>query len=325
MITIDEFIRQRKADWELLTSMTRQVQRQGFASLQPKELEQYSRLYRRATGDLARVQTRYRDAELALYLNQLVGQAHGQIYIAPAFGPRQVLRFFLYGFPRLVRENLRPIMLSFLISMAAATLAFVATWINPEANASAFLPGIILDQVREGLRHSGEDRGARQSMYPLAEVFASFIMTNNIKVGFIAFATGVLWGVPTCLILVQNGGMLGALSAIALKYGAGLPFWSLILPHGIIELSAIFICGGAGLILGQAMIAPGDYLRKDALSRAAKKAVRLIVGCIPLFVIAALIESYVTPAPLDEFLKIGFALLTGVGLLAYLNVREPAR
>lgn len=322
MITVDEFIRQRKSDWDVLAEMTRRVQRQGFRVLTPQELESYSRLYRKTAGDLARVQTRYRNHDLLSYLNQLVGQAHGQIYVAPVFGPRQILRFYIFGFPKAVRDNLRPILLSTLVSLLAASVAFAAVRID-SSYASAVVPMQFIQGLEDHIKSTGGDVGPGAFPIGLGEVLASFIMINNIKVGFIAFASGVLWGVPTIAVLVQNGLMIGGMSALFQKYHAGLSFWSLILPHGILELTAIFICGGAGLMMGQAMIAPGDYLRKDALVMAGQRAVRLIVGCVPLFVIAAVIESYITPPPLDRFLKLGFALLTAAGMIAYLSLREP--
>ncbi|MBV9470190.1 MAG: stage II sporulation protein M, partial [Abitibacteriaceae bacterium] len=134
-------------------------------------------------------------------------------------------------------------------------------------------------------------------------------------------AMGVTMGLGTALVLIFNGLMLGGLSGVAMNEHVDLLFWAVILPHGILELSAITIAGGAGLVLARALYAPGDLPRRDAIKIAGGEAARLAVGVAGILVIAGLIEGFITPQPIPPLLKIAFALLTAIGLILYLNLR----
>jgi uncharacterized membrane protein SpoIIM required for sporulation len=143
----------------------------------------------------------------------------------------------------------------------------------------------------------------------------------NILVSINALALGVTAGLGTGYALIRNGLMIGGLSGVASQHDVDLLFWAVILPHGIIELTAICFAGGAGFVLARAIYAPGDLPRRDALQIAGGEAARLMVGVIVMLVIAGLIEGFITPQPIHPMLKISFALLTGVLLLIYLNAR----
>jgi uncharacterized membrane protein SpoIIM required for sporulation len=147
--------------------------------------------------------------------------------------------------------------------------------------------------------------------------FAAGLMTNNIGVALKAFAFGTLGGFPTLCLLFYNGLPLGGLAMQQHQHGRDLLFWSLILPHGIIELSAIIIAGGAGMLIGWAVIAPGRRTRRDAVTIAGRDALRLMLGTVPLFIVAGFTESFVTPSALPAPLKLGYAALTALALTAY--------
>ena len=127
-------------------------------------------------------------------------------------------------------------------------------------------------------------------------LFASFVMTNNIRVAFSAFALGITFMIGTMYILAFNGILIGTVAGLCHVHGLALPLWSFVSPHGYIELTTIFIAGGAGLKMGYALIAPGLLTRKQALTDAAKIAVQLIGGCVVLLVIAGVIEGFVSPS-----------------------------
>ena len=148
-------------------------------------------------------------------------------------------------------------------------------------------------------------------------MISAVIMTNNIRVGFTAFALGFTWGLATVLVLFDNGLLLGVLGAIYISRGFALDFWSLILPHGVLELLAIFICGGAGLVLAKALVQPGDYTRRDALLVQGRIAVKLVLGTIPMFVAAALIEGFITPTTLPDSVKLAVAAFSLAVFLFY--------
>jgi uncharacterized membrane protein SpoIIM required for sporulation len=147
---------------------------------------------------------------------------------------------------------------------------------------------------------------------------ATLIFTNNIQVAFLAFAGGVLFGLGTVYVLVSNGLSLGAVLGAAQFYGVAPLLWSFISPHGYLELTCIVIAGAAGLMLGSALLRPGLQLRREALARAARRAVELVVGAAPVLVVAGLIEGFVSPSEIPMVVKILIGPLAGLALYALL-------
>ena len=139
------------------------------------------------------------------------------------------------------------------------------------------------------------------------------IMTNNIQVAILAFAGGTLLGVFTLYLLAQNGLMLGIVAGAAQSLGFATNLWGFVAAHGVIELSVIFIAGGAGLMIGKAILMPGDRRRIDALVTNGIEAVKLILGCVPMLLIAGCIEGFISPAPIPAAIKF---VVSGMSLLA---------
>lgn len=145
-------------------------------------------------------------------------------------------------------------------------------------------------------------------------------MTNNIQVAFLAFAGGITFGILTVYVMVSNGIMVGALAGLFWHYGQSYAFWAYIVPHGVIELTAIFIAGGAGLLMGYKLFVPGPYSRVYQLKRQAKRSVQLLLGTIPLFVIAGVIEGFITPASFSLETKYIVACVTILALILYILI-----
>ncbi|NLO38177.1 MAG: stage II sporulation protein M, partial [Ruminiclostridium sp.] len=169
----------------------------------------------------------------------------------------------------------------------------------------------------EGVKGVGE--GVSDINYSVASVA---IFTNNIQVGILAFALGITFGVGTVFVLAKNGMMLGALAALAIKAGNGYHFWALILPHGVPELFCIFICGAAGLLIAKSMLFPGLLSRRSSFAKGGKAALRLLVGTIPLFVLAGLTEGYITPLPIHPLWKYIVSVVWLLILLFYVVLRK---
>ena len=150
------------------------------------------------------------------------------------------------------------------------------------------------------------------------QIGSTQIFTNNIKVTFYAFALGAMLGLGTLYVLAYNGASFGAIMALTYRAGFGNDLLTFVVGHGVIELSCIFIAGGAGLLIGTALVMPGDMTRGDALKSRGMEAVRLIVGCIPLLVVAGIIEGFISPAPINPLIKFAIAGITGVALYLYL-------
>jgi uncharacterized membrane protein SpoIIM required for sporulation len=146
----------------------------------------------------------------------------------------------------------------------------------------------------------------------------SMIMTNNIQVTIYTFAFGATFGLGTLFYLAFNGANIAAVLALTYKAGFGNDLVTFMVGHGVVELSCIFISGGAGLLIGSAMIMPGDLTRADALRVRGMEAVRLMIGVAMLLVVAAIIEGFVSPAPIDPRIKYSIAAITGLALYGYL-------
>lgn len=323
----DRFVKAHRAGWKRLDELASRAANKGVNRLSNEELHEMGALYRRASADLARAQTRFGSTnagrELVRSLNDLVLRAHTQVYSAPAQDAGRGWSFLIYGFPAAVRRQWRPIAIAAMLLYGPSLLAYVAVLVNPDM-AKFFVPDSAIAEVQKRAQTgSSAGWGANTQFSGLLEspAVSSFIMTNNIKVTIMAVALGVTMGIGTSFVLIQNGLMLGGLSGVATNNRVDLLFWAVILPHGILELSAIAIAGGAGFVLARALYAPGTLPRRDALKVAGAEAARLLLGVAALLVCAGLIEGFITPQPVSPFLKLGFAALTAVGLGLYLMAR----
>jgi uncharacterized membrane protein SpoIIM required for sporulation len=310
---VDDWIRAQQAEWRRLAGLLDRVQRGNLGALSETELTELGELYRRATSDLAVARRDYARHQVVAYLNHLVGRAHGIVYRGEPLEMRRVWRFFGRTFPRLYRETARYTLAAALLFVLPAAIAFAITWAQPDAAYTLLPPGQqdIIPLVQRGEMWTDIPAQTRS-------MASSFIMTNNIKVVFLAFAGGVLAGLLTLYVLILNGLIIGTVAGLCQAYGLSLPLWSFVLPHGVVEFSVIFLAGGSGLMLGHALVSPGLLRRRDALAVAARRAVRLVLGCVPLLVVAGTIEGFVSPSALPVPGKFAVAAVAGVLLYAYL-------
>jgi uncharacterized membrane protein SpoIIM required for sporulation len=273
-----------------------------------------ARLYREATSDLARLQSFRKEAsdpeDLEIYLNQLVGRAYGRIYRTPPPSWASLWNYLRSTFPETFLKTAPWTLTALGIFLLGSLCGFVVT-LTDDSFIPLIAPPHLIQQVEEGKVWFDSILAVR----PLA---SSMIMTNNISVCFLSFALGMAFGLGTIYIMAFNGVMLGALAGLCHTHGLSIPFWSFVLPHGVIELTAIFISGGAGLLLGTALWVPGDLSRKEALSRRGRQAGLLVIGCVPLLIVAGIIEGFLSPAPFPAALKFVTAVILFLLLLFYL-------
>ncbi len=309
----EEFYQSRKTDWEQLNRVL-VASEKNIKGLSPQEVETLGRLYRAATSDLALAQRDFPRHQITQYLNRIVGRAHAVVYQGEALAFNRLLDFALRGFPRLFRETLvfTVIAALFLIVPALASGVSIAlrpetaTWLLSES-AQALIPTVQNKEL-------WIDIPVNERPYA-----SSFIMTNNIRVSFLAFGSGVSGGLLTIWILVINGLDLGGLLGLTSHYGVGFDLATFVIGHGVIELSVIFMAGGSGLMLGWAIIHPGLLRRRDALTLAATKAVRLLLGAVPMLVIAGTIEGLISPSETVPWpIKWTIGIVSGIVLYSYL-------
>jgi uncharacterized membrane protein SpoIIM required for sporulation len=322
----DWFVARRRERWQRLDDLVARVEHRGLRALNAEELLELGSLYRSATSDLAVARRDFGSDRVALYLNGLVARTHPIVYREQRGGSARVGEWVRYGFPAAYRAIGPYTAFAFGVFTLSAFVAWLlVAW--RDSMADILLPGTaqqlrhIMDQHHLWMNNPGESDS----------VVANFIMLNNIQVAFLAFAGGMLLGVLTTYVMVTNGVMLGALGAMVAHRGLSAPFWSFVVPHGVVELSVIFMAGGAGLSLGDALLRPGMRTRRDALVRAGRQAAYVVLAAVPLLAVAGTIEGFLSPSGAPVAIKIAVGLLTGTGLYSYLllsrprQIREPYR
>jgi uncharacterized membrane protein SpoIIM required for sporulation len=312
------FVDERSASWQELEHLLAQADRRGTRSLGVEGARRLGKLYRSVAGDLVRARGELVDAAITDHLNDLVARSYAVVY-AEERGSRvgDLLRFFFAGYPALVRSEGRAVALSAALLFGGAFLGAVAHAIDPDAR-TVLVPEQHAEMTPE--ERIARDEGEVHSTGQAAQ-FSSFLFTHNIQVTFLVFAAGITAGVGTASLLFANGVPLGALAWEYHASGHGLFFWAWILPHGVPELTAIVVAGAAGFVLARGLLAPGRRRRRDALVVEARRAARLVVGTMPVLVLAGLIEGTISQmhAPLMPYwAKLAFAAIVGLGLYAWL-------
>ena len=309
---IDRFINQRKNSWQRLEDLLTLLDRSSLRRLHREEVRELGHIYRRTASDLAIARAESRDPRLINYLNSLVIRAHGRIYRADPQGGQRIRKFFTEEFPRTFRRTWRYTATSFAVFFVFALVGFVGTKYDPEFSEILGVPPAFRELLIETKTHWWE-RINQQN-----QVEASSILTNNIQVTIYTFAFGALFGLGTLFYLAFNGAFNASILALVYRAGYGNDLLTFMVGHGVVELSCIFIAGGAGLLIGSAMLMPGDLSRGDALKTRGMEAVRLMLGVAVLLVLAGIIEGFISPAPISNYVKIAIGGITGLALYCYL-------
>ncbi|HYZ11112.1 MAG TPA: stage II sporulation protein M [Actinomycetota bacterium] len=311
---VDTFITKYRPDWDRLASLTGGGHA-GLARRSGADVDAAVRLYLKVSGHLAEAQTRYADPQLVGYLTAVVARAQAAIYGTRSRSLAEVTAAMTTRYRAQVRRTAPFIWLctGLFVSVLVLSLLWVAT--SPEARAG-LLPPWAEDSIREVA-------GERADFGIGAGALSTAILLNNIQVAILGFAAGITFGVLTVLVLLFNALHIGIIAGAYHAFGEAGWFWSVVLPHGLLELTAIFIACGAGLRIGWALVAPGDRRRGAALAEEARGAVIVVAGVVPAFILAGFIEGFLSgsavPAPVQ--LAVG-----GLVWLAYLVfLAWPAR
>ncbi|NSW57881.1 MAG: stage II sporulation protein M [Armatimonadetes bacterium] len=323
MLPADSTQDRDRADQRRLAALLEQADHRGLSSLEDSQLRELGLLYRRLAAQLSEARATEADPERVQYLNQLCARAYARIYTGRSRRQLGIGRLFAAEIPRTFRRRGAYLLASGAITVGAALIACIAVLADPSW-APAF--------VSEGAVHTWQqfaEKGEPAGSYfadTAAQLggaeFSGLLFSNNIQVALKAFAFGMLFGLGTLYVLIANGFMVGALLGVAANEDQLLLFVSVIAPHGVAELSAILIAGAAGLLIGHALVDPGDRPRRDALRIAAQDAVRLIIGTVPMFLVAGIIEGMISPQNAGLFAsdspRIAFGLLVGTCFWIYL-------
>ena len=282
----------------------------GVSALRHGELQELGLLYRQTASDLAAVREDASSKQLAVYLNQLLGRSHNLIYHGQKKRVSGIVRFYGETYPRVFRETL-PLTLIALAIFAVMGLAGWIVTIHDPGFADRLLGPSMMETIerREMWTHSVV------TMKPLA---SSGIMTNNLAVSFATFALGITGGLGTVRMLALNGLLIGVIGAATWKAGMALQLWSFVAPHGVLELPAIFIAGGAGLEIARGLLFPGFLPRRQSLAQAGGRGARLLLGTIPMLVVAGVVEGFFSPSGAPVEMKFLLAAALFAALLSYL-------
>lgn len=316
---LDRFLRTRQDAWRRLEQAVDRIERSaGLISLGPAQLKELGSLYRQASADLVYAQSALQNAQVGAYLNALVASAYATIYRRNRFSWEEVRAFFTSGFPALVRRHLGPIGASAALFLGATLFAGLMVARDLEAFYHV-APEETWEVYGEFAADHREARFGKPLSPDQAIGLSTVILTNNIRVCFNAFVMGISYGTLTGVAIFYNGALLGAIGASMHRFDQDLDFWGLIIPHAGIELSCIFIAGGAGFVLGRALLRPGRRSRFDSAREAGRDAVLLAAGVAPFLIVAGLIEGCITPlAGVGPWPKIALGIATGVGFWWYL-------
>ena len=307
---LDAFLAAHAAEWDRLEVLVRRAGR--ARRLSGDEVDELVRLYQRTATHLSLVRSRAADPVLVARLSGLVARARGAVAGGSAPAWRDAARFLTVGFPTAVWRTRA------WWGLAAAVFLLVGfgvgAWVagSPQVQASIAAP----EEVRQLVERDFEEY---YSANP-AQSFAAQVWTNNARVSAFAIVSGVLLGVVPAYLLVTNAVNVGVSGGLmAANDRAGL-FFGLITPHGLLELTAVFIAVGVGLRLGWAVVDPGPRGRLDALAAEGRAAIGVALGLVLVLAASGVVEAFVTPSSLPTWARVGIGIVVEVVFLAYVVV-----
>lgn len=317
-MNLQRWIARKESSWKQLESLLRKAETRGLRSLSAEEVQELSSLYRSVSADLARAQTTQVSQTLIQTLRGLTSRAYSQVYQGARQQEwRSVLEFYRWGLPAVLRSTFPYTLFATTLFGVGALVAWCLAWQDP-----SFMPLVVPSHIIEQVRDRGELwMGNIVGVEPLA---SSGIMVNNLLVSFRAVAGGITGGLFTAWVMLLNGVMIGAIATLVGQNHLAYPFWAFVFPHGSLELPAIFLAGGAGLLIARALLFPGRYRRVEALKLYGSQAAQLVYGIIPMLVIAGTIEGFFSPSPIVPApLKYLVGMLLFAGLIAYSQRQTP--
>jgi uncharacterized membrane protein SpoIIM required for sporulation len=276
------FVKQNKDKWLKFESVL-----SNKTTLDPNEL---SDLYIEITDHLSYAKTFYGGSNTEQYLNQLASKAHQKIYKTKKEAKNRIVTFFKTEFPTMFYQHQRELLIAFLVFLLFAIVgAFSA------ANEGDFVRSILGDGY-VNMTLENIEKSDPMAVYKQMGEFNMFIgiTLNNIKVALLAFAYGILLGIGSLYIMMQNGIMLGSFQYFFFEKGLLWESVRTIWIHGTIEISVIIIAGCAGLVLGNGMLFTATYTRLESFKRGVKNGLKILLSTIPFFIVAGFLEGFVT-------------------------------
>jgi uncharacterized membrane protein SpoIIM required for sporulation/uncharacterized RDD family membrane protein YckC len=310
-----------KERWAAFAKDLELAQKRALKNLPEEQVSRFVAQYRELSNDLARLRTATRGADptSVFALSRLVAAAHNLIYKGRGIPAARILQFLASDVPREVRKSAGPILLAASLFFGPMAIAYRATTSRP-ALASEILPAGMLERAEEGIQRAKTRRGYIEDPKSARPIMGSMIIANNIQVAFMVFAFGITV-IGTTFALVANGVMIGGILGLYQSKGIIKLLLAFVAPHSVLELSAITIAGGAGLLIASAILLPGFRTRREALVENGKRAMRLLTCAVLFLLVAGSLEGLVSPIPNWPLSwKVAVAGATLVLMLGYLSL-----
>jgi len=323
LVNATRFRAAHEAEWERLERLVSRIEKRSVRALSDDDLLVLPLLYRSALSSLSVARETSLDRSLVTYLEQLCTRAYFQIYGVPTSALRQLGRFFAKSWPEAVQALWRETLVSFLLTVAGAFVAYLLVRADP-----AWYYALMPSGLAAGRDPSASVETLRASIYnsPREDLvfLAALVFNNNGRIAILSFALGFAFAVPTILLILYNGLMLGAFVAVFASKGLGWNVVGWLMIHGTTEIFAIVLSGAAGFRIGMAVAFPGRLSRSDSAIVAGRSAATAMAGTVVMLVIAGLLEGIGRQTVTDDFSRyaIGLAMLAGWLLYFYLPRRK---
>ena len=312
VVNASRFRAAHESDWERLDRLVTRMEKRSIRALTDDDILALPLLYRTTLSSLAVARDTSLDLSLITYLEQLTTRAYFQIYGVQTSVWRQLGRFFGRGWPEAVKGLWRETLVCVLLTLASATVAYLLVRSDP-----SWFFGIIPESLAGGRDPSASAEALRGTLYDrhndMLATFATYLFTHNSQIAIFAFALGFAFAVPTVLLILYNGLMLGAFFAVFAAKGLAFNLAGWLAIHGTTELFAINIAGAAGLRIGTAIAFPGRDSRTESAVRAGRPAAIAMAGTVIMLAVAGLLEGIGRQTVVDDFSRyaIGAAMLAG--------------
>ena len=317
LVNASRFRAAHELDWKRLDGIVTRIERRGIGALTESDLLMLPLLYRSALSSLSVARETSLDRALVSYLEALCTRAYFQIYGVPTSFWSQLREFILRGWPQAVRALWRETLVSALLTLAGALAGFLLVMHDP-----TLFYAIIPDSLAGGRDPSANADALRATLYNKEQhdglaVFATFLFTHNAQIAIFSFALGFAFAIPTVLLIVYNGLMLGAFLAVFAAKGLALQAGGWLIIHGTTEIFAIIIAGAAGFRIGTAIAFPGRAARTDFAFAVGRKASVAMAGAVVMLILAGLLEGIGRQTVLVDGTRYTIGLTMLVGWLAY--------
>jgi uncharacterized membrane protein SpoIIM required for sporulation len=315
-VAAERFVARKRSGWEAFYELARRVEHTGLGTLHAAQIPGFAARYREVAADLARAHTYGVDAAVIEHLERLVTAGHNTLYGMRQRRPR-VGALLLRTFPAAVVRSWRYVLAAWALFAAPAAVGYALLREDPGLADTVVSP-VMVSRAEQAAARQADGVGYAEAAAAERPALAALLISNNVLVCFYVFAGGLLAGTWTVTVLILNGLSLGMACGLFANYDALGYLLTFVAGHGVLELTAIFISAGAGLRIARALVAPGDFRRRDALVHEGRVAAEMIAVVVSLLIVAGAIEGLLSasdaPAPLKLGVSAASLLLLGLYL-----------